>query len=109
MIHQPGDSPDGIELAKAIAIHEQQTIDWNFATLGRGTMDHSLFDDCNCNDLPDADDITGGTSLDINTNGIPDECEAASAPTTSHGSLLVMTIVLLAGTVVMIRRRPAAN
>ena len=109
MIHQPGDPPDGIELAKAVSINEQQTIDWNFGTLGRGTMDHSLFDDCNCNDVPDADDITGGTTLDINTNGIPDECESASTPATSHWSLLAMTIALLGGTVVMIRRRPATN
>jgi hypothetical protein len=31
--------------------------------------------DCNCNGVPDVDDIAGGTSADCNTNGTPDECE----------------------------------
>ncbi len=75
MIHLPGDPPSAAELAKAIAIHEQQQIDWSFSSLGRGTMDNSLFDDCNCNGVPDADDIVGGTSPDVNSNGIPDECD----------------------------------
>ncbi|MCH8881350.1 MAG: hypothetical protein IID34_15900, partial [Planctomycetes bacterium] len=36
-------------------------------------------DDCNNNDIPDADDLADGTSIDCdgqNGNGIPDECEA---------------------------------
>jgi hypothetical protein len=45
MLHRPGDPPDSTELAKAVAIHEQQQIDWYLSTLGRGTMDNSLFDD----------------------------------------------------------------
>ena len=48
MLHLPGDAPDAGELSKAIAIMEQQSIDWEQGTLGRGTMDNSLFDDCNC-------------------------------------------------------------
>ena len=39
-------------------------------------MNNQLFDDCNCNGVPDADDIAAGTSLDVNQNGTPDECEA---------------------------------
>jgi hypothetical protein len=31
--------------------------------------------DCNGNNVADTQDISGGTSLDANTNGIPDECE----------------------------------
>ena len=53
-------------------------------------MDNSLFDDCNCNDVPDADDIAAGTSTDANTNGVPDECEllatiVSAASILNHG------------------------
>jgi hypothetical protein len=75
MIHLPGNPPNAAELAKAVGIHEQQQIDWNLGTLGGGTMDNSLFDDCNSNSVPDADDIAGGTSPDVDGNGIPDECD----------------------------------
>ena len=34
-----------------------------------------LTDDCNENNVSDADDISQGFSTDINLNGIPDECE----------------------------------
>jgi len=33
------------------------------------------FTDCNDNCIPDETDINNGTSLDVNRNGIPDECE----------------------------------
>ncbi len=33
--------------------------------------------DCNGNDVPDADDISGGFSQDCNGNSIPDECDIA--------------------------------
>jgi len=33
--------------------------------------------DCNANLLPDAYDISAGTSIDSNLNGIPDECESS--------------------------------
>ncbi len=75
MFHLPGDAPDGLELAKAIGIHEQHMIDWSYSTLGRGTINNQLFNDCNCNDLADEDDVNGGGSADVNGNGIPDECE----------------------------------
>ena len=34
-----------------------------------------LVNDCNQNGVDDADDIASGASLDLNDNGIPDECE----------------------------------
>ncbi len=76
LLHLPGAPPTANQLAKATAILEQHQIDWSFSTLGKGTMNNQLFDDCNCNDVPDAEDIATGTSLDVNQNGTPDECEA---------------------------------
>ncbi len=75
MIHLPGAPPTDPQLDKAVAILQQHTLDWHFSTLNRGTMDNALFPDCNCNGIPDADDIAGGNSDDNNNNGIPDECE----------------------------------
>jgi T5SS/PEP-CTERM-associated repeat protein len=37
--------------------------------------------DCNGNHRPDSQDIADGTSLDLNGNGIPDECESPFAGT----------------------------
>ena len=34
-----------------------------------------IVEDCNLNGVADALDISGGTSLDANVNGVPDECE----------------------------------
>ena len=34
----------------------------------------ALFPDCNLNGIVDADDIASGRSLDVNDNGVPDEC-----------------------------------
>ena len=48
-------------------------------------------DDCNGNHLPDFDDIAGGTSLDGNADGVPDECQGTAvvnyctAGTTANG------------------------
>ncbi len=75
MIHLPGAPPTDPQLDKGLGILEQHMIDWKFGTLDRGTMDNSLFADCNCNGVPDSDDIAGGDSDDNNGNGIPDECE----------------------------------
>lgn len=75
VIHLPGAEPYQAELEKAAAILNQHTIDWAHSTLGLGTMDNTLFDDCNCNGVADADDIAGGESNDVNSNGVPDECE----------------------------------
>jgi hypothetical protein len=76
MIHLPGDPPSASELNKAVGILEQHAVDWQVSTLGLGTMNNTLFDDCNCNDLPDEDDIAGG-SPDDDGNGVPDECEGS--------------------------------
>jgi hypothetical protein len=38
--------------------------------------------DCNLNGLSDSCDIAGGASLDVNGDGVPDECQCASAPAT---------------------------
>jgi hypothetical protein len=108
MIHLPGSPPNPSELAKAVGIHEQQQTDWSFSTLGRGTIDNSLFDDCNCNDVPDAADIAGGASLDVNGNGIPDECEVSDIPTVSEWGLVGMAVLLLACGLYMLMRRRAA-
>jgi predicted outer membrane repeat protein len=37
---------------------------------------HEVLIDCNGNGLPDADDISGGTSFDVDSDGTPDECQA---------------------------------
>ena len=75
IIHLPNAPPTNTQLDKAVAILQQHTLDWRFSTLNRGTMDNALFEDCNCNGVPDADDIDSGKSDDTNDNGIPDECE----------------------------------
>ncbi|MDQ7014378.1 MAG: M12 family metallo-peptidase [Planctomycetota bacterium] len=55
--------------------------DLRFHTVTAGVMRALLADracvaaDCNLNGIPDDEDIAGGTSLDVNSNGIPDECE----------------------------------
>ncbi len=75
MIHLPEAPPTDPQLDKAVTILEQHMIDWDFSTIGRSTMDNSLFPDCNCNGVADADDIARGGSDDFNGNGVPDECE----------------------------------
>jgi hypothetical protein len=75
VIHLPGSPPTTAQKAKIVSILEQQQVDFNFGTLGRGTMNDTLFDDCNCNGIPDRTDIADGTSLDGNGNRIPDTCE----------------------------------
>ncbi len=45
------------------------------------------FGDCNDNGDPDACDISGGASFDVNEDGIPDECQALSTETGSSTSL----------------------
>ncbi len=43
-------------------------------TLGPGEITYDPYD-CNGNGIYDGDDISGGTSEDLNGNGFPDECE----------------------------------
>jgi hypothetical protein len=75
MIYQPGDEPSVAELDKTTAILEQHQIDWEYGTLGRGTINDTLFDDCNCNGLDDAAEIAGGKP-DFDGDGVLDECQA---------------------------------
>lgn len=42
------------------------------------TIQPMTFQDCNSNGIDDALDIAQGTSLDTNSNGFPDECEAGA-------------------------------
>ena len=69
MIHLPGLPPTNTQLDKAVAILEQHMTDWNVSTLGRGTMDNSLFADVNCNGIPDVEeclaDLDGDTTVGI--------------------------------------------
>ena len=75
VLHRPGAPPTAAEKAKVIGMLAPHQVDWNFGTLGRGTMNATSFDDCNCNDVDDAEEIADGTSLDGNGNGVPDSCE----------------------------------
>jgi hypothetical protein len=76
MVHLPGAPPGPAELEHAIAMMRQHSVDFQVSTLGRGSMNHTLFDDCNCNDVPDGEDIDNGTVEDLDGNGVPDVCEA---------------------------------
>lgn len=95
MLHLPGDAPDAAELGKLVGILEQQQIDWNHSTLGRSTMSHQLFDDCNCNDVDDATDVTSGTSPDLNGNGLPDDCECGAVAYCTAGTSSVGCVATL--------------
>ena len=46
-----------------------------FGTIDMGADEATEFVDCNLDEQPDWKDIADGTSLDANTNGLPDECE----------------------------------
>lgn len=46
MIHLPGAPPTTADLDKAVAILAQHEMDWRYSTLGRGSMDDSLFGTC---------------------------------------------------------------
>lgn len=48
---------------------------WNLSN-GQGDT-WEWFGDCNCNGIPDGDDVGNGTSADCNGNGVPDECDIA--------------------------------
>ncbi len=75
MLHLPSEPPTPEQLTLAAGIIEQHRADWAVSTIGRGTMDITLFEDCNCNDLPDDEEIAGGVTPDIDGNGVPDDCQ----------------------------------
>jgi hypothetical protein len=53
MLHLPGSPPTNAELDHVVSILEQQQIDWNFSTHGRGTWNNTLFTDVDCDGVPD--------------------------------------------------------
>jgi len=56
-------------------------------------------DDCNTNKLPDADDISSGFSLDVNLDGIPDECQVVPIATyCTAGTTLNNCVAAISGT-----------
>lgn len=64
--------------------------------------------DCNNNLEPDSCDIARGYSQDVDLNGEPDEC-AAGIPAMSEVGAVVVVLGLLAGGLVIVRKRlPAA-
>ena len=50
--------------------------------------------DCNSNGVADSDDITGGSSQDVNGNGVPDECECPG-DVTGEGVIDIEDILLV--------------
>ena len=55
--------------------------------------------DCNTNLLPDADDITSGFSLDLNVDGIPDECQVVPfTPYCTAGTSANQCVASISGT-----------
>ena len=48
---------------------------WGDGIFARVTVTYLLAIDCNVNFVPDACDISAGTSQDCNNNGFPDECD----------------------------------
>ncbi len=44
-----------------------------------GSLEDCLDSDCNSNGVADSVDIADGTSVDVNGNGVPDECEDCNA------------------------------
>ncbi len=54
MIHQPDSPPSPADLERATMFLEQNMNDWGPSTLGRGSIDHALFFDPDCDGVPDA-------------------------------------------------------
>jgi len=81
MIHQPGDPPNTNELQKAVSILRQHQVDWSDGTLGRGSMNNSLFDDSSC----------GGPTI----------------PSASPWTLGLLMILILGAGALLCLRRPA--
>jgi cysteine-rich repeat protein len=66
----------------------QETIEMLGANVGDVVITHERTNpppapfDCNGNGVSDTDDIDSGTSMDVNANDLPDECEALIDPQT---------------------------
>jgi len=69
ILHLPGSPPTNAERDHVVSILEQHQTDWNFSTLGRGTMNDTLFEDLNCDGFPD-----NGTSFCDNSDGSLGSC-----------------------------------
>lgn len=54
-------------------------------------------DDCNGNANPDLDDIASGGSLDLNANGVPDECDCGGASYCTAGTSLNGCVPTISG------------
>ena len=81
MIHQPGNRPSTVELNKAVAILEQQEIDWVTSTLGRGTLDNSLSEPC-------------GTAASATFRSAASNPSSYTATAPVQGGILVATVDL---------------
>jgi hypothetical protein len=64
--------------------------------------------DCNGNETPDECDIASGASTDSNGDGVPDECQGEGIPAVSQWGLVILALVLLAGSKAYFRRRGLA-
>jgi len=82
--------------------------DPNSDYIGIDTVNVSRSQDCNVNAVPDACDLSGGSSTDVNANGIPDECEnIQQIPAMSQwGFACMICLMLCAGTIVLRRASP---
>lgn len=78
ILHLPGAEPTSGEVGLVIDILNHWNDAWIAGTLSRGTMNNTLFRDCNNNGIDDATDVLNLTSPDCNGNVIPDECEPAA-------------------------------
>ncbi len=94
-----------VDVSDSTAVVSAYKTDDNGDSSGSAYVVDGLLD-CNANGTVDSCDIAGGTSEDVNDNGIPDECER-SIPTVSEWGMVVMALLVLAtGTLVYTRRRP---
>lgn len=94
-------SPEGITCWTLFTDKQAARIHcWTTAELG-GWLNCAVGDDCNNNGQQDYCDLIDGTSLDINGNFIPDECEAVAATATPYNGTGVNLDVLDSSTVVI--------
>lgn len=82
--------PTGQPIAHASPRHNAQVIRETRRSVANFRRSPGAIADCNGNGVDDAQDINDGVSLDLNANGIPDECETrlyvnADAPAGGDG------------------------